>query len=825
MTLRVLMLSLVGLLGCAALNAQALPPCGIYDTTACTVGSSISFDFGQFFDLEEIASIFNTDDEGVTFTYSFAVTSGTLPPGLTLTSSGLLSGTLAAAGQFQVTITLTETLAAPSIDFSDSFSTPFPIAITVGGYTGPSATVEPSGLSFNLTQNGAGVTQSLTISNYGTQALPFSASATTTSGGNWLQLSSTGGSVASFGTSSLGVTADPSQLAPGTYSGTVTISAGGQDYAVSVVAVVTGSQPNLALSQTGLTFDAVSGGTATSPQAIAVLNQGAGTLDFTAAVSTISGGNWLSVSPSSGSSSATAAGSVTVTVNPAGLQPGTYYGTIQIAASGAVNSPQVASVVLNVVSPANSPGAFVQPTGLIFVGSAGGTDPTAQNVSITNPSPNVLQYLVSTFSNGATNWLTATPTSGNVSSTQPATLSVQPSLQGLAAGVYIGDMTVTFLPASATSTTTPQIYHIEVLLIVLPPGESSARSATRPRGTCTPTQLLPVFTLLGTGFSVNAGWPTAIEVTVVDDCGNPLNTGSVTVTFSSGDPALSLNLIGNGSWTATWNSTHTAPSVTITAQAQEIQPALTGMASIGGALQPNNSTPSVLSGGVVSAVSFVANQPLAPGAYAAIFGSNLSQGLAGSSQFPLSTQLENTTVVLGSEQLPLLFASGGQINAVVPYDVPVNSTQQLVVQNGSAISIPQSVVIASAVPAIITQNQTGLGAALYAAYKSNGTPLPTNSPVTAGDVLVLYCSGLGAVNPAVPAGSQAPISPLSKTVNPVTVTIGGTQVNPEFAGLAPTFAQLYQVNVQVPSGLPSGNAVVTLSAGGQQSAPVTITVQ
>jgi len=48
-------------------------------------------------------------------------------------------------------------------------------------------------------------------------------------------------------------------------------------------------------------------------------------------------------------------------------------------------------------------------------------------------------------------------------------------------------------------------------------------------------------------------------------------------------------------------------------------------------------------------------------------------------------------------------------------------------------------------------------------------------------VIVLYCSGLGAVNPPVVAGAQAPSSPLSNTVNPVTVTIGGIQAQVEFA--------------------------------------------
>jgi uncharacterized protein (TIGR03437 family) len=482
----------------------------------------------------------------------------------------------------------------------------------------------------------------------------------------------------------------------------------------------------------------------------------------------------------------------------------------------------------------------VQPTGLIFVAAAGGTDPSAQTISITNPSPDALTYLVTSFSNSTgssgsgtsgLNWFTTTPSSGTVSATEPATVSVQPTLSGLAAGVYTGDLTVTIVSPSTSatpSTASPQVYHIEVLFIVLPAGTAlpAGRTESRPHAAgCTPTQLLPVFTLLGTGFTAAVAWPTAIEVTVVDDCGTPLTSGSVNATFSSGDPALALNSLHNGQWTATWNPTHAATGVTITAHAQEVQPALTGSASIGGTLQPNTAAPAVSSGGVIGVFNSVANQPLAPGAYGAIYGSNLSEGLNVSAGYPFSLQLGGTSVILGGKQLPLYFTSANQINVVVPYDVPVNTTQQLVVQNGNAISIPQPVIIAAAQPTILTQPGTST-AAFTQVYKADGTALPENSPVSAGDVIILYCTGLGAVDPPVAAGSPTPLSPLSHTVNPVTVTIGSAPPQVAlFAGLTPAYVQLYQVNVQIPAGLPSGNATLTLSVSGQQSAPVTITVQ
>ncbi len=838
---------LVGLWSCtAALHAQGYAPTppspcsadvgGTTATLTCPQGMNFYYDLGEVYEPLTAAFAAVPSTDGVFFKFSFTVTGGSLPPGLTLTPSGVFSGTLTTAGQFNFTLTITIALGVEGTTvFSDSAANPATFIVTP--YSGPAVTIDPAVLSFNLTQNAAPVTQSVSIVNHGNQAVQFSASATTNSGGNWLQLSSSEGSIASSGSFGLAVTADPSKLAPGTYSGAVTISIpGGQPLTVAVLAVVAGAQPNIQLSQTGLRFQAVSGGTATSPQTITVVNSGT-TVNFAASASTLAGGNWLSVSPSSGTSGGATAGAVTVSVNPAGLQVGNYYGKIEFSASGALNSPQVASVVLNVVSPANSPGAFVQPTGLIFVGSADGTNPAAQTLSITNPSPNALTFLATAFGNtgsaSTSSWLTATPSSGSVSAIEPATVSVQPNLAGLAAGVYVGDLVLTIATptssstASSTSTAAPQVFHLEILLLVLPAGSSpSLRSDLRPHASgCTPTQLLPVFTMLASGFTATAGWPTAIGVTVVDDCGNPLNSGSVTVTFSSGDPALPLEPLGDGRWSATWNATHTAASLAITAQAQEVQPALTGSASIGGTLQPNNATPAVSSGGVVSAANFAGNQPLAPGAFAAIFGTNLSAGLTLSTQLPLSTQLGGTSVILGGQPLPLLFASGPQINVVVPYDTPVNSTQQLVVENGTAISIPQSVVIAAAEPAIFTQNGSGTGAALIEVYQPDGSALPIDSAVSAGDVIVLFCTGLGAVNPPVSAGSTAPSSPLSQTVNPVTATIGQVPAPVQFAGLVPGFAQLYQVNLQIPTGLPSGSVELTLSVAGQQSAPVSITIQ
>jgi uncharacterized protein (TIGR03437 family) len=102
---------------------------------------------------------------------------------------------------------------------------------------------------------------------------------------------------------------------------------------------------------------------------------------------------------------------------------------------------------------------------------------------------------------------------------------------------------------------------------------------------------------------------------------------------------------------------------------------------------------------------------------------------------------------------------------------------------------------------------------------------PSN-PARAGDILVLYCVGLGAVSPALTDGAAAPSNPPAATVNPVTVTVGSQTAKVLFAGLTPTLAGLYQIDFYVPQGTAAGDRVpVTVATGGQNSAVVNLSVR
>jgi len=802
------------------LSAQSYPlPDG-------TVGTPYTFDFLSGVDLSQIEA--ELQQLGYQLNLSFTVTSGTLPPGITPSPNLLsFSGTPTAAGTFNFTANLTEVL----IDTSSgqtlfNYSYPFPLTITVTGGSGPTLSVSPVALSFPLAQGStAPVSQSVLISDRGQQAQTATVSASTNSGvSGWLSASG-GGSVAPFTSNSVVVTVNPNGLPAGTYTGTVSISLApaGQISTVAVTATVSSAKQRIEVTQTGFRFQTAAGGAAPASQSLEVLNGGAGTLNFNVSASTLSGGaGWLSVSPASGAVNSATPAAISVNINPTGLAAGDYYGQIQISSPGVDNSPQTATVVLNVAASGADLGAFVSTTGLIFVGQAGGANPAAKTITITNPSTSSLMFSGSpSFAQGS-NWFTVQPTSGSVSSASPVQLKVQPVISGLATGVYIGQLTLIF-----SDNTNRQI---AVVLIVIPAGSSAggALDARPLASSCAPTKLIPVFTQLGQSFTTVAAWPTPIEVAVVDDCGNFLTSGTVVTSFSSGDAPLSLTSLSDGRWSATWQPRASATQVTITANAQETTPSLSGTASIGGALKSNPSTPVISAGGAVSAASLVANQPLTPGGFVSIFGANLSSGLNQSPTLPLATQLGATQVVMAGRPLPLQFASGTQINAIIPYDVPANATQQLIVVNGPAYSQPEPVIVAPAQPAVFTADASGTGVGIVVDVLPDGSQFVVNaaSPASAGDAIVIYCAGLGPVDPPVAAGSAASLTQLSNTVNPVTVTIGGQSAQVLFGGLAPGYAGLYQVNAIVPTGItPASNVPLVLTVAGQSSAPVTIALQ
>jgi uncharacterized protein (TIGR03437 family) len=585
---------------------------------------------------------------------------------------------------------------------------------------------------------------------------------------------------------------------------------------------VSAVQQTILLSQTGFIFAAVANGGVVPPQNFSILNSGTGSMDWSLSSTTVTGGNWLSITPNSGTTDASSltVPLITVSVNPANLAPGQYSGQIQVTSTTADNSPQFVSVILNVLPAGSNPGPLVLPTGLIFTQAAGGTAAGSQTITLSNPASAPETFTTETLTNDGANWLSVTPTAGTATPTQATTLTVTVSSAGLSPAIRQGVLTLFFQDGSVRT--------VNVLYLLVTGGVSSQSAGlSHPlatSGSCTPTKLLPLVTSLGSQFTVPAEWPNTIETQVVDDCGNPLVNGTVTATFSNGDPPIPLISLKNGDWTGTWQINNTSSSiVAITVNADEPSLKISGTTSVSGSLQSTANAPVMSTGGVLNAASYSVSSPLSPGTLIAIFGSNLANGSSNSSTLPLSEQLSGTLVTIGGEPAPLLFASQGQVNAVIPYGLPVNTHLQVIVRQGNAYTSPQSITLSAANPAIFTQSLSGTGQGII--IRPNGEYAAPGTPAQAGEEVVIYAGGLGDTTPEATAGQAATASPLLYVANPVTLTIGGQSVNVDFAGLVPSLTGLYQINAAVPAGV-SGDALpVVVTVAGQPSPAVTMAVQ
>jgi uncharacterized protein (TIGR03437 family) len=228
--------------------------------------------------------------------------------------------------------------------------------------------------------------------------------------------------------------------------------------------------------------------------------------------------------------------------------------------------------------------------------------------------------------------------------------------------------------------------------------------------------------------------------------------------------------------------------------------------SISGISGPVNG-PQIQTAGLVNAATFQ-QRALAPGSLVSLFGLNLN----------------GATVQFDNISAPVLYTSSSQLNLQVPWELQGKSNSSVTVTVNSVTSAPQSVPLASADPGIFSLSapEGGEGAIV----NLSGIVVDAKSPAHAGDYLQIYATGLGPVSNTPKTGAQAVASPLSSLIDNAAVTIGGVPAPVGFAGLAPGFVGLYQVNVQVPQGVAAGDAVpVVLSTGATVSNVVTISVR
>ncbi|HUI55721.1 MAG TPA: hypothetical protein VLY04_12165 [Bryobacteraceae bacterium] len=242
----------------------------------------------------------------------------------------------------------------------------------------------------------------------------------------------------------------------------------------------------------------------------------------------------------------------------------------------------------------------------------------------------------------------------------------------------------------------------------------------------------------------------------------------------------------------------------------------------------NNAIRVLLLGGYQLKISAVANSastlsgPISPGEVVVLFGTglgpaNLVQYQPGpNGQVP--SNLAGTVVYFGTHTAPILYTWASQVAAVVPYEVTGSLVQVFVVYQGQ-LSAAFPVSLATAAPGIFTADFSGTG--LASAVNIQNLMYVYNSaahPANAGDYVELFLTGTGQTNP--PGMTGFPNLGLSTCVLPVSVTLGGKTIVPEYDGGWPTVVSgVTQVNIQIPPGLPAGAAPVSVQVGGVSTQP------
>ncbi len=355
---------------------------------------------------------------------------GTAPStfGVTINIAGL------AAGSYEGRVTVTATGASGS-------PVSFPVTLQVSAVR-PSIALSATSLSFSARQGcPSPAAKTVSLSNPG-GALSWTAVTSTTAGGPWL------GALPASATGEATLTVRPNTigLVAGSYGGNVEIAAGGASNSPQNLAVQleVSSPPSFLPTPATLNFTAQPG-VNPAEQRFSIDGLSECGVSWTAVITEITGGNWLALTPASGSGSA----SVSAGVNTAGLPPGAYSAVVTLVAPGAANSPQTVRVRLT-LAPAGAALLASDPPALSFAANSG-SSPAPQAFVIANAGSGSLSWAAEAKTQSGGPWLSINSVTGQA----PGSVTAAVNSTTLAAGAYAGTITLTSAGAANTSLVIP----------------------------------------------------------------------------------------------------------------------------------------------------------------------------------------------------------------------------------------------------------------------------------------------------------------------------------------------------------------------------------
>ncbi len=215
---------------------------------------------------------------------------------------------------------------------------------------------------------------------------------------------------------------------------------------------------------------------------------------------------------------------------------------------------------------------------------------------------------------------------------------------------------------------------------------------------------------------------------------------------------------------------------------------------------------------------------LSANTWGTIYGANLSGVTDNWNNYivngTLPTKFDGVSVSVGGQPAYLEYIDSNLnlINFVAPNVAP--GPVQVTVTNSSGTSASFTVNATQYAPAFFEWPNSQVVATRtdysFAAAPGTFAGLATLA-AKPGDVLVLWGTGFGPTNPAAPVGVQVPSTTTYNVASPVTVTINNVNATYYGGALAPGFAALYQIAIQVPTSMPDGTWPIVASIGGVQS--------
>jgi uncharacterized protein (TIGR03437 family) len=199
-----------------------------------------------------------------------------------------------------------------------------------------------------------------------------------------------------------------------------------------------------------------------------------------------------------------------------------------------------------------------------------------------------------------------------------------------------------------------------------------------------------------------------------------------------------------------------------------------------------------------------------PGGLASIVGFTTPSGTEKAETFPLPTKLAGVRVRVNDAAAPLLFVSGSQINFQCPW-LDVGTSLKLSVENETGVlGQPILSTMQRATPGLFMVNATNQGVVQIGTTNQiamAATEGISSRPARPAEMVTIYASGLGEVTEDVSPGEPAPLDRPILLKNKVTAVVGGSEIEPDFAGLAPGAAGLYQLRLRLPAEVTVGDSI------------------